>query len=387
MQVRQDQIFEQALYMLAKGESLDAVQTAFPDYPTLKEELELVIQLQGIPKATPPAPTMRYKYTEKQSFWQQVFSAVRPYKLATIPLVIALVFGSGYSILQASENSLPGEKLYGVKVAAEQAKLQLTFDETKQAAMHVELAKKRLDEAKLAITLNNHDKEVAALDALAKQTQKTFQVTSQLAANKAVSEKDSSLLDHLVAINKEKKTVLQNAAQSSEAKEAAETALNNTKETEKDLARIIAAVNEQTLLDLPNKISVTGIISSHVKNTLTVEKNQFNVNSDTIILSQDGEPITDTTILSGQIAVIGTRNNNSLIAKKIVVIDPEAVITPEPTPTVAATKNPTTTPKPTETTEPTATEPTTKPEEVPVQQPSQASAGFIVEPSDQQYVP
>lgn len=387
MQASYDQIFEQALHMLAKGESLHDVQAAFPHYPTLKEELELVMTLQKIPKATPPAPVMRYKFQEKRSFWEQAFSALQPYKLATIPLVMALVLGGGYSLIQASETSLPGEKLYGVKVAAEQARLQLTFDETKQAAMHVELAKKRLDEAKLAIALNNHTQEVAALDALAKQTEKTFQVTSQLAANKAVSEKDSSLLDNLVAINKEKKTVLQSAAQSPEAKQVAETALNVTKETDKDLARIIAAVNEQALLDLPNKISVTGIISNYARNTLTIEKNQFTVNSDTVILSQDGEPITDTTILSGQIAVIGTRNNNLLVAKKIVIIDPDAVIVEEPTTAVAAKKP--ATPKPAETTEPTATTPapTTPAEEVPVQQPSEASAGFIVEPSDQQYVP
>lgn len=377
MYQEQEHIFEQALQMLAKGESFEDTLKAFPEYPSLAEDLDVVTKLQTIPIATPPAPTMRYKFTQKQSASQKIFALFGNYKFAAVPLAIAVIIGGSYSIMQAAEHSLPGEKLYGVKIASEQARLQFTFDENKEAALHVALAKKRLEEARTVITLNNPSQEVAALDALEKQTAKTFEVTSQLAATNAFSDNDQSLLDNLVAINKEKKSVLQDAANSSVAKEVAETALSNSKETDMDLAKLIAAVNEQSLLDLPNKISVTGIITSFGKNTVTVEKNQFTFNDETVVLSQDGEPITNFVTLSGQIAIIGSRNNNSLIAKKIVVIDPDAVTPPEPVPTTTAARAPVaTTPAPTESSpvEPTA-----------VQQPNEATAGFIVEPSTQQY--
>jgi hypothetical protein len=377
MQETPDNILEQALYKLACGEDISAITAEFSDYPNLHDELEVVSLLKTIPIAQAPMPTMHYRYADRLSVWQKLASSFHAYRFAAIPLVIALFLGSGFTVIQASENSLPGEKLYGIKVATEQARLQLTFDEGKQASFHVELAKKRLDEAKQAIALNDPIREVAALDALAKQTDLTFEATSQLAASQAVDGNDSSLLDNLVALNKEQKTVLASAAQSPEAKDVAETALNSNKENDKDLARLIAAVNEQTLLNLPNKISVTGLISNSTKTSVTVEKNSFAINPETVVLNQDGDVLIDHAVLSGQVAVIGTRTNNTLVAKKIVVIDPDAVLPAEP----VATTSPVTPSAPA--TEPVATPPT----EPVVQQPSEATAGFIVEPAGQQYAP
>ncbi len=383
MNLDRDQIFEQALIQLAQGQSIDAISANFPEYSDLADELRVVAELKSIPISMPPAPAMRYKFAQKQSFWEKFSFSFGMYKFAAVPLAMALVIGSGYSVIHASENSLPGEKLYGVKLATEKARLQFTFDETKQASLHFELAKKRLNEARAVITLNNPSQEAAALNALEAQTEKTFAVASQLAANKAVSDNDQTLLDSLVAINKEKKDVLKEAVQSSEVKEAAETALNNSKEIDKDLARLIAAVSEQSLLDLPNKISVTGVVSNFGRTTVTVEKNQFVYNSETQVISQDGEAITDFASLSGQVAVIGTRSNNSLIAKKIVVIDPEATIAAEPTTATTSTPPRTVTAaQPVEPAPTSSTEETTEPE---VPKTNEATAGFIVEPSTQQY--
>lgn len=373
-----EQIFELALRRLTQGESIEVIQNEFSDYPALTEELEMVNVLKTIPIATPPAPTMRYKFAQKQSYGQLIIQSLArtfsTYKLAAIPLAFAMILGSGYSVINAAEHSLPGEKLYGIKIAAEQAHLQLTFDEDKQAQMHVHLAQKRIDEARLVMALSDPKQEVAALDALNKQTEITFQEISQLAADKAMTQNDPSLLDNLVALNKEAKTVLETATQSPEAKAITETALTTTKETDKNLARLIAAVNEQTLLEQPNTVSITGLITGFAKSSVTVEKNIFNINTATIVLNQDGDPITDFASLSGQVAIIGSRDNNVLVAKKIVVIDPNAVM-----PTIATAKPTTSTTPATEVT-PTTPEPATE-----VQQPAETTAGFIVEPTTQQY--
>lgn len=370
-----EQIFELALRRLAQGESIKDIQKEFSDFPALTEELEMVGILKAIPIATPPAPTMRYKFAQKQSFGQllvqSLYRTFTTYKLATIPLAIAMMLGSGYAIMNAAEHSLPGEKLYGIKLATEQARLQLTFDENKQAQFHVQLAQKRIDEAKIVMTLSDPEQEMAALTALNEQTEKTFQATSQLAANKAISENDSSLLDNLVALNNEAKTVLETALQTPETKSLTETALSTSKETDKNLARLIAAVNEQTLLEQPNTISITGLVTAFAKSSVTVEKNLFAINEATVVLNQEGDPITDFTTLSGQIAIIGSRENNTLTAKKIVVIDPDAVMPPIPTTSTTVSEPAPTTPEPTTV----------------VQQPSEATTGFIVEPASQQYVP
>ncbi|HMR55371.1 MAG TPA: DUF5667 domain-containing protein [Candidatus Doudnabacteria bacterium] len=380
MKLSPDDILDQALARLDQGESIESIAQHFQS-EELVEILKLAQTLNSIPISKAPVPTMRYSYAQKVGMWQKLVNAFQTYKLATIPLAFAMLVIGGYGTIQASEDSLPGDRLYGVKISTEQLRLKLTLDNEKKAEIHFELAKKRLSETKQVIALSNPDQEANALDALAKQTEKTFEVTSQLAAAKA-SQNDSSLLENLVALNKEKKTVIESAAILPDGEKLAQ-ALNTIKETDKNLARLIAAVNEQSLLDLPNKISVTGIISGRSKSSIVVEKNDFIVNPATIMMSQDGEPITDLENLNGKIAVIGTRENNSLLAKKIIVIDPLAVL-PTTNPSTASVRGATTsTPqvRPVETAEPV----TPEVEETSVQKPSEATTGFIVEPAESQY--
>jgi hypothetical protein len=194
--------------------------------------------LKTIPIAKAPSPSMQYRYANQVSLWKQLMQTFQTYRLATVPLVMAIVFASGFSVISAANDSLPGDRLYGVKMAAEQAQLRLTFDEDKQANLHVELAKKRLEEARRVIALSNPTQEAAALDALARQTERTFEVTSVLAASKAVSQNDTSLLDNLVALNKEKRSVLETAVKSKDANVLAATALN-TKGNDINLARLV----------------------------------------------------------------------------------------------------------------------------------------------------
>jgi len=64
------------------------------------------------------------------------------------PVVLLLVFvlSSGWLSVMASENSLPGDLLYPIKINSEKVKIALTFDKTKEAELHMESAKKRVQE-------------------------------------------------------------------------------------------------------------------------------------------------------------------------------------------------------------------------------------------------
>lgn len=64
------------------------------------------------------------------------------------PVVLLLVFvlGSGWLSVMASENSLPGDLLYPVKINSEKVEIALTFDKAKEAELHMEAAKKRVEE-------------------------------------------------------------------------------------------------------------------------------------------------------------------------------------------------------------------------------------------------
>ncbi len=391
-----ENILEQALRQLANGESLDNVVNQFATTSEQKTELTSTLQiaqlLSSVPKANVPSPTKQYRYTQKVSAFKQFAQIFASHKLAIFASAFVMIFAGGFSLLHAAENSLPGDKLYGVKLIGEEARLNLTFDKDKVANMHLALAEKRLDETKRVIAINDPAQEAVAIAALTTQTEKTFNAVSEIATAKAVSQNDSRLLDNLVAINKEQKSVLQTASKSENTKESAEVALSATKETDKNLAKIIATVNEQSLLDLPNKISVTGTINSYSKNKLVVEKSVFIINDATVVISSTGEMIIDHfDKIDGKVTVIGTKNNDSVLAKKIIIIDGSTSIasnTTDKPQTKGEVKGVTTTIKPdvkptiTNPPAPVTTEDNTSPKK-----PSQTQAGFISEPATQQYIP
>ncbi|QQS22665.1 hypothetical protein IPM19_03470 [bacterium] len=359
-----------------------------------QEEMKIVEMLSSIPKSKVPTPTKQYRFAQqKPSLANSLLQFLSGNKLVTFTAVFALMLVGAYTVVQSAEDSLPGQRLYSIKRAGEEARINLTFNKEKAANLHLALAEKRLEETKRVIESNDPKLEAAAITALTNQTEKTFEAVSQMATAKAVSENDTTLLSNLVAINKQQKTVLESAGKTEQSKETAAVALSATKQANKAIAMMIATVNEQILLDLPNKISITGDVTSYAKNKLVIEKNSFIINDATILLDESGDIVEKYDKLEGKITVIGTKDNNTLIAKKIIIIDGLASLTPSqpqvkgtatvtPKPETKAATQPTTTPTP---------KPETKPEQEPSttepQKPAQAQAGFILEPSDSQYAP
>ncbi len=378
-----DQILDQAIMQIAQGESVEVVASKYPDhYQELLELLPIVSNLNSISIATAPMPMRRHKFAEPQTSWLQLGNFLTNYKFVIAPLILIVIALGGFSLNKATNNSLPGQVLYYIKSAKEQAQVTLTFDQNKLATLHVELSQKRLEEVKRAIEANDPKQELAALNELTEQTEKTLTAISQVAVNPQTDSNNQELLDNLVAINKEQKSLIQAATESSDTKEQATVALNESKETDINLAKLIATVNEQTLLDLPNKISVTGVIVNINDRKVTIEKNTFTIDDQTLIVGATGEATTNSADLKGKVTVIGTRDNNNLIAKKIVIIDPEAVTEPDPviaTPQVKGTV--TTTPYPN--THVVVSQPET--DDV-VAVPQEAFGGFIAEPADSQYL-
>ena len=77
--------------------------------------------------------------------WRVMKLAARP--AMALMTVTALVLGSGLSV-SASQFALPGDALYGLKIASEKVQVALTFDKKESAKIHVELAGKRINEIK-----------------------------------------------------------------------------------------------------------------------------------------------------------------------------------------------------------------------------------------------
>jgi hypothetical protein len=74
------------------------------------------------------------------------FRMPRSIKWASVLVVLMMVFGSVFGAGQAAADSLPGQFLYEVKLAAEQVRLGLTTDPEVRAELNLALAEERLNE-------------------------------------------------------------------------------------------------------------------------------------------------------------------------------------------------------------------------------------------------
>lgn len=92
----------------------------------------------------------------------------KPFSVVPRPLVrlaiagafaVALVAGS-LAAVAASDNSLPGNPLYGVKLTAERVQLTLTFDSASRARLQLHFADVRLDEAQRLFALGRKQEAV-----------------------------------------------------------------------------------------------------------------------------------------------------------------------------------------------------------------------------------
>ncbi len=387
-----DNIFAEALERLHNGETSSQIAQDYKDYQQELEGLLAVAEMGlNIPKLTPPAPYKRQLFAEKLSnsaITSSGFMNFMQYmRFAAIPLSLVIALIGGRFAVNATENSMPGDKLYSIKRATEEARLTLTRDQEKVATLHVELLQKRLEEVRKAADSGNVQGEAAAIAELKTQTEKTFAEVATVATVNAISKQDSSLLDTLVAVNKEKKNVLAAISETStteDSKMVASIALEDSKRNDMTLAKMIATVNDQALAEMPNKISVTGDIASHLNNRITVEKNTFIITDKTTIIGTDGQPIVDAALIKGRVTITGTRiDNGNPIAKQIQIMPDSGIVKGDISPTKPVQKPVTPT-----TSQPNTVTSTTnpvEPEPEPTTPPQTVGSGYITEPSSPQY--
>lgn len=378
-----DEIFAQALERLDRGETPQQIAKDFDKANQQELEGLLSVAQMGlhIPKLVPPTPYKRHLFAEKVVTSSNTIAQLLSFaRVAIVPISLVIVLVGGGAVVSATEDSLPGDKLYSLKRATEEARLTVTRDQTKIASIHVELMQKRLQEVKQAATNGDQATETAAIAELQSQSEKTFAEAAPLATANAIS-KDSTLLDTLVAINKEQKDVLEEVGESDDSqdtKTVAIAALEDNKKNDLTLAKIIATVNDQALVDLPNKISVTGEVTSHKDNKIMVEKNSFTIDKETIFQDVDSKAVAQPTILTGRVTITGTRlENGTLLAKQVLMLPLDSGEVKGDITTKPSTK-PIIKPSTNTNTPPPVSEPVNQTQ-------PKASGSYIVEPSTPQY--
>ena len=151
MKNRKAEQLEKSLQEVAQGKSTD--KSLAPLLATAQ-----IVRALGEPPPTPPDHLVRGRrrfLTEAARLRMQKSTKSRNYvwregnmrvKLAGVLIATLLVFGMVFGVGQAAAASLPGGPLYGLKLAAEQARLELTSDPVAKAEIATDLAENRLGE-------------------------------------------------------------------------------------------------------------------------------------------------------------------------------------------------------------------------------------------------
>jgi hypothetical protein len=118
-------------------------------------------------------------------------------KLAGAFIAALLVFGMVFGAGQAAAASLPGEPLYGLKLAAEQARVELTTDPEAKAELAAEMAENRLGEIAQMVASG---KEVDGETAFAAQQQISlaFQAVNQVSGDEQLKFQARNRLENVI---------------------------------------------------------------------------------------------------------------------------------------------------------------------------------------------
>ncbi len=158
--------FARAWQAVQSGAAVDDVVTAFADDAELAELLRLADAAARVLPATVDTATRDRQRTLLAAMPTAAGRGPRG-RAAAAPLarrrwawpqlalrlgaaVVAASLGLGSTVVVAADD-LPGDPLYGVKRAAESARLAITFDPARRAALHIELAHLRLSEIRALI--------------------------------------------------------------------------------------------------------------------------------------------------------------------------------------------------------------------------------------------
>lgn len=183
MAIRIEEAFNDCFERMLRGESLESCLHSYPQYaPELDMMLRTSYDVKR--KAFPIQPRPEFKYWARARIQGiQAAEAINPAhsrstsfnlrRNLAISLSAILVFVIASSgTVAASNDAMPDEPLYNVKLAVEQAQVALTPSDTGKAELYARLAEKRAQEIAVMAAEGKEDKVLATTKIMNTQLQK-----------------------------------------------------------------------------------------------------------------------------------------------------------------------------------------------------------------------
>jgi len=165
------------------------------------DEFNLIKKLQKMQSVKPSQEWVDFnksqiinkEFEKKQSAsFQEIISSVRSLvsfpKLATIYTAITMIVFSGFGIVIASKNSVPGDALYIVKQAEEKIKIAMIVSPEQKTAAQIAQVSARLEELDIVSKqADNQEKKIAALNETKKAVVRATKEIAGLSKNEQAS--------------------------------------------------------------------------------------------------------------------------------------------------------------------------------------------------------
>lgn len=132
-----------------------------------------------------------FEKTKQASFQEIIFSIkslVSVPRLASIYTAVALVVFSGFGIVIASKNAVPGDALYAVKQTEEKIRMAMTISPEQKTAAQMVQVSARLDELDIVSKqADNQEKKIVALEETKKAVVKATKEIASLSQSEQAS--------------------------------------------------------------------------------------------------------------------------------------------------------------------------------------------------------
>ena len=194
---------------------LEDILGSLKDHPALggdfdfKKSWKQVSKSCGLPEDT---SGMKHGFRDYLEFYLWDFSHQLLQPLATFAVFVLLFVGGSVGITNASMGTLPGDRLYPVKLGMEKAQLALATSDSQRASLRTEFTSRRLDEmvalaasaapsdlSQLAMAVDRAKQDVTEISASLEESGKTSAQTTELA--KAVGRKADAYANAVDASN------------------------------------------------------------------------------------------------------------------------------------------------------------------------------------------
>lgn len=337
MHAKAEDILDRTIDQLKSGQDAKRLLLTF-GYPD--DELEGLLNIaslaSNLPKKNIPKPSKQRKFLQAepvQAVWRQSFALKRLAWASLAIFIMAVLGGSTYYAAAVVKNSLPGEKLFSLKKAAENVGLLLTRDPDKRANYQLGIAKQRLEDAEKVLAYPTQDPklEAAAMAELSYQTQDALQSLKKTATANLIAKKDPNLFNSLVDITQKQQDLLNTLKPQGPGQKVSESLAAAAEQNKSDIAeikRLAAAADEQALVNLnpdPNLVMVSGVVGALQNAKITVEKTTFYLTADTVI-KKDGKSVgTYALALNSKVSISGTKTNSgNILAAEVLILDEQA---------------------------------------------------------------